>query len=170
VATYISLGEVYVARHGELIVGYAQIVESEDPPEFELKSLAVIEARQGEGIGRDLVGAVVARCRERDGRRLIVSTAAAAVGTLRFYQRRGFRMYRVVQDAFGPSTGYPVSCASGAPASCCRSSERSGGTRSFLTGFGRRGSARSSGGLTSTGRRSSPRIPSRTRTHGCSGW
>jgi ribosomal protein S18 acetylase RimI-like enzyme len=108
VATYISLGEVFVARHGELIVGYAQIVESEDPREFELKSLAVIEARQGEGIGCDLVGAVVARCRERDGRRLIVSTAAAAVGTLRFYQRRGFRMYRVVQDAFGPSTGYPV--------------------------------------------------------------
>ncbi len=60
-ATYISLGEVFVARHGELIVGYAQIVESEDPREFELKSLAVIEARQGEGIGRDLVGAVVAR-------------------------------------------------------------------------------------------------------------
>jgi hypothetical protein len=49
VATYISLGEVFVARHGELIVGYAQIVESEDPREFELKSLAVIEARQGEG-------------------------------------------------------------------------------------------------------------------------
>ena len=38
---------------------------------------------------------------------MIVSTAAAA-GTLRFYQRGGFWMYRVVQDAFGPSTGYPV--------------------------------------------------------------
>ena len=37
---------------------------------------------------------------------MIVSTAAA--GTLRFYQRGGFWMYRVVQDAFGPSTGYPV--------------------------------------------------------------
>jgi len=107
VATYISLGEVFVARHGELIVGYAQIVESEDPRELELKSLAVIEARQGEGIGRDRVGAVVARCRERDGRHLIVSTAAA-VSILRFCQRGGFRIYRVVQDAFGPSTGYPV--------------------------------------------------------------
>jgi predicted N-acetyltransferase YhbS len=107
VATYISLSEVFVARHGELIVGYAQIVESKDLREFELKSLAVIEARQGEGIGCDLVGAVVARCRERNGRRLIVSIAAA-VGTLRFYQRRGFRMDRVIQDAFGPSTGYPV--------------------------------------------------------------
>ena len=44
-----------IERHGALIVGHAQIVESEDPPEFELTGLAVIEARQGEGIGRDLV-------------------------------------------------------------------------------------------------------------------
>jgi ribosomal protein S18 acetylase RimI-like enzyme len=107
VALYVSLGEVLVARDGELIVGQAQVVESGMPGEFELKSIAVLEARQGSGLGRDLVEAVVARCRERGGRRLIVSTATAAVGTLRFYQRQGFRMYRIVQDAFGPSTGYP---------------------------------------------------------------
>ena len=107
VALYVSLGEILVVRDGELIVGHAQIVESSMPGEFELKSLAVLEARQGGGLGRDLVEAVLVRCRERGGRRLIVSTATAAVGTLRFYQRQGFRMYRIVQDAFGPSTGYP---------------------------------------------------------------
>ncbi len=111
VGTYIALGEVLVARDGELIVGHAQVIESGDPPDlprkFELKSLAVIEGRQGEGIGTRLVSAVVAHCRERGGRRLIVSTAAASTDSLRFYQRRGFRMFRVVQDAFGPSTGYP---------------------------------------------------------------
>jgi ribosomal protein S18 acetylase RimI-like enzyme len=107
VALYVSLGAVLVARDGELIVGQAQVVESGTPGEFELKSIAVLEARQGSGLGRDLVEAVVARCRERGGQRLIVSTATAAVGTLRFYQRQGFRMYRIVQDAFGPSTGYP---------------------------------------------------------------
>jgi GNAT superfamily N-acetyltransferase len=107
VARYVSLGEILVARDGELIVGHAQIVESGRPGEFELKSLAVLGPRQGAGLGRELVEAVVARCRERGGQRLIVSTAAAAVGTLRFYQRQGFRMYLIVQDAFGPSTGYP---------------------------------------------------------------
>jgi len=107
VAAYLPLGEILVARDGELIIGHAQVVDSETPEEFELKSLAVIGARQGQGIGHDLVAAVVARCRERGGRRLIVSTAAASAGTLRFYQRQGFRMYRVVQDAFGPATGYP---------------------------------------------------------------
>jgi ribosomal protein S18 acetylase RimI-like enzyme len=107
VAAYLPLGEILVARDGELIVGHAQIVESGMPGEFELKSIAVIEGRQRAGIGRDLVAAVVVRCRERGGRRLIVSTATASVGTLRFYQRLGFRMYQIVQDAFGPSSGYP---------------------------------------------------------------
>ena len=107
IATYISLGEILVARDGPHILGHAQIVDSDEAGALELKSLAVIEAHQGEGIGRALVEAVVARCRVRNGHRLIVSTAAAALTTLRFYQRRGFRMYRVVQDAFGPATGYP---------------------------------------------------------------
>ncbi len=37
---------------------------------------------------------------------MVLATAAADVGNLRFYQRCGFRMTRVVQDAFGPHTGY----------------------------------------------------------------
>jgi ribosomal protein S18 acetylase RimI-like enzyme len=107
VAAYLPLGEILVARDGEAILGHVQVVDSGAPGEFELKSMAVITARQGQGIGRDLVAAAVARYRERGGRRLVVSTAAASVGTLRFYQRQGFRMYRIVQDAFGPVTGYP---------------------------------------------------------------
>lgn len=107
IATYISLGEILVARDGPDIVGHAQIVDSDEVGVLELNSLAVTEARQGEGIGRELVEAAIASCRERKAHRLIVSTAAAAVATLRFYQRRGFRMFGVVQDAFGPATGYP---------------------------------------------------------------
>jgi GNAT superfamily N-acetyltransferase len=106
VEAYLRLGEILVARDTGLIVGHAQIIDSRRSGEHELKSIAVLEAGQGAGIGRALVAAVVARCRERGGRRLIVSTAAASVGTLRFYQRLGFRMYRIVQDAFGPAMGY----------------------------------------------------------------
>jgi len=52
------------------------------------------------------VEAAIARCRQRNGCKLIVSTAASDTGNLRFYQRQGFRMYRIVRDAFGPATGY----------------------------------------------------------------
>jgi hypothetical protein len=39
--------------------------------------------------------------------RIVVSTASADVGNLRFYQRCGFRMSRIQRDAFTPATGYP---------------------------------------------------------------
>ncbi|WP_214470011.1 GNAT family N-acetyltransferase [Mesorhizobium sp. dw_380] len=107
IVSYIRVGEVLVACEGGEVIGHAQIVETGDAGTFELKSVAVTQALQGEGVGRALVAAVIRRCRERNGRRLIVSTATADIGNLRFYQRQGFRMCRIVQDAFGPSTGYP---------------------------------------------------------------
>jgi predicted N-acetyltransferase YhbS len=108
IAGYIGLGDVLVARDGDTILGHLQFLETGEAGVFELKSLAVDTTRQRQGIGRNLVAAAVARCRSRNARRLIVSTATADVGNLRFYQRQGFRMYRVVQDAFRPETGYPA--------------------------------------------------------------
>jgi GNAT superfamily N-acetyltransferase len=106
VAGYMTLGEVLVAREGDSIVGQLQIIETANVDVFELKSMAVRADRQGEGIGRSLVAKAVERCRQRNGRQMIVSTAAAGTGTLRFYQRQGFRMSRIVRDAFGPAQGY----------------------------------------------------------------
>ncbi|MEO8320227.1 MAG: GNAT family N-acetyltransferase [Bradyrhizobium sp.] len=107
IASYIALGEVLVACDGDGIIGHLQILEAGEAGAYELKSMAVDLSRQREGIGCSLVAAAVTLCRSRHGRRLIVSTAAADIGNLRFYQRQGFRMYRVVQDAFRPDTGYP---------------------------------------------------------------
>ncbi len=107
IASYVSLGEVLVAREGDLITGHLQILETDDAGVFELKSMAVSASHQGRGIGRRLVEAAIARCRIRGGHRLIVSTAAADIGNLHFYQRLGFRMYRIVRDAFSPLRGYP---------------------------------------------------------------
>jgi hypothetical protein len=39
---------------------------------------------------------------------ILVATAAADIGNLRFYQRQGFRMRSVERDAFTPATGYPA--------------------------------------------------------------
>jgi hypothetical protein len=38
---------------------------------------------------------------------LVVATAAADIGNLRFYQRLGFRMRSIDRDAFTEATGYP---------------------------------------------------------------
>jgi GNAT superfamily N-acetyltransferase len=104
---YLHLGRVLVAVDDGLIVGHLQIVESDTANEIELRSLAVVEHRQRRGIGRALVERAVAECRAGGAGTLIVATAAADVGNLRFYQLLGFRMLRVERDAFTASGGYP---------------------------------------------------------------
>ncbi len=106
ISSYISCGEILAAWDDGTIIGHVQIVATGEPGTFEIKSMAVSEVRQGEGVGRSLVQAAIAYCRAQNVHRLIVSTAAADTGNLRFYQRQCFRMHRIVRNAFGPSTGY----------------------------------------------------------------
>ena len=98
---YIDQGRVLVAVDDEAVVGHLQLIEDE------LRSMAVVEDRQGEGIGRALIARAVEESRGAGVRTLRVATAAADIGNLRFYQRLGFRMLRVERDAFTPATGYP---------------------------------------------------------------
>jgi GNAT superfamily N-acetyltransferase len=107
VSIYQDLGRVLVARAGAEIVGHLQLVEGDRPGEAEVKSLAVREERQGEGIGRALVARAVEACRDEGRRTLLVATAAAGTDVLRFYQRQGFRMLRVERDVFTAEAGYP---------------------------------------------------------------
>jgi GNAT superfamily N-acetyltransferase/catechol 2,3-dioxygenase-like lactoylglutathione lyase family enzyme len=97
----LPLGRVLVAVDGDRMVGCLQLVEDE------VLVLAVAEDRQGEGLGRALVDRAVTEARDAGARRLVVATATADVGLLRFYQRLGFRFARVERDAFLPADGYP---------------------------------------------------------------
>lgn len=84
---YIDEGEILTAidDDGE-IVGHLQLIDCEGGT-VELKSMAVAASRRGDGVGRELVAAAVRRCRELPATRLLVATAAADTGNLRFYQR-----------------------------------------------------------------------------------
>lgn len=106
ISGYLASGVVLVARDNNGIVGHVQIVVTDDANVHEIKSLSVRASRRGAGIGCMLVDAAVAHCAKQNAQSVIVSTAAADIGNLRFYQRRGFRMDHVVRDAFGPATGY----------------------------------------------------------------
>jgi GNAT superfamily N-acetyltransferase len=100
----IGQGRVLVATEDGELVGFLQLVAGD---EVELTAMAVAEDRQGTGIGRALVARAVEECRAQGFATLLVATAAAGTGTLRFYQRQGFRMLRIERDAFMPSDGYP---------------------------------------------------------------
>jgi GNAT superfamily N-acetyltransferase len=104
---YLELGRVLVARRGDTLLGHLQLVPGPQPGDIELKSLAVVPEERGTGLGRALVSSAVERTASEGWLRMVVSTAAADTGNLRFYQRVGFRLLAVDRDAFTPATGYP---------------------------------------------------------------
>ena len=104
---YIDAGRVLVAVEGGKPVGHLQLTDTGEPDTVELKNMAVLESHQRRGVGSALVAAAVERLRHGGRSRLVVATAAADVGNLRFYQRLGFRMVSIERDAFTPQAGYP---------------------------------------------------------------
>ena len=107
VARYRDLGRILVARDGPVVAGHLQLVVAEDAREAEVKSIAVREDRQGAGLGRLLVERALSVARGERRSALVVATATADTGVLRFYQRLGFRFLRVERDVFTPDAGYP---------------------------------------------------------------
>lgn len=105
--SYLAAGRVLVALQGTTVVGHLQLVETGRPGEAEIKNMAVREDRQGRGVGARLVRTAAELVAAESGSMLVVATAAADVGNLRFYQRQGFRMRSIERDAFTPATGYP---------------------------------------------------------------
>jgi GNAT superfamily N-acetyltransferase len=103
---YIDDGRVLVAVEGDRIVGHLQLTATDRPAALEIKNMAVEAARQGGGIGRALVEAAIALARREAQSTLVVATAAADTGNLRFYQRLGFRLRAIERDAFTEATGY----------------------------------------------------------------
>ena len=104
--SYLDAGRVLVALHGADVIGHLQLVDTNRPGEVELKNMAVREGLQGRGIGRQLVRAALDLVTAERASALVVATAAADIGNLRFYQRQGFRMLAIERDAFTPASGY----------------------------------------------------------------
>ena len=104
--SYLDAGRVLVALHGADVIGHLQLVDTNRPGQVELKNMAVREGLQGRGIGRQLVRAALDLVAAERASTLVVATAAADIGNLRFYQRQGFRMLAVERDAFTPASGY----------------------------------------------------------------
>ena len=105
--SYIDAGRVLVAVSGGEVIGHLQLTGTGDPRQSEIKNMAVRESYQGQGVGRRLVQAAVDLAAAESVTTLLVATAAADIGNLRFYQRQGFRMRSIERDAFTPATGYP---------------------------------------------------------------
>ena len=104
---YLHRGQVLVAQRGADIIGHLQLVKTPRDSEVELKNMAVQADQRGRGIGRRLVETALRVSTGAALTQMIVATAAADIGNLRFYQRCGFRFTAIARDAFTAQTGYP---------------------------------------------------------------
>ena len=107
ILSYLFRGEVFIASEAGRVVGEALIIEGAKQDFFELRSFAIDEARQRQGIGSMLLRAVVRYGRMQGAKTLRVSTAIADGQAVAFYLRNGFRASRIVRDAFTTERGYP---------------------------------------------------------------
>jgi ribosomal protein S18 acetylase RimI-like enzyme len=68
--------------------------------DLEIKNIAVEQSTRGRGIGTAAITLVIDEARWRGFRRVIVGTADVSVGTIRFYQKRGFQIYGLRRGFF----------------------------------------------------------------------
>lgn len=104
---YLQEGDLYLLRdgHGEAL-GATLVLHDAEASSAELKAVAIAAAQQHRGLGRRMLAAVLADLRGRGIRRAVVGTSNAGIGQIAFYQKTGFRLWRIERDYFTPERGY----------------------------------------------------------------
>jgi GNAT superfamily N-acetyltransferase len=74
--------------------------------EVELSAVVIDAPVQGQGIGQQMVKAVLARLLRGGVRRAIAGTGSCGIGQLAFYQRLGFRLWLIERDFFSVEHGH----------------------------------------------------------------
>src|SRR3954463_16110040 len=98
--SYYQTGELYAYRTETGQPLGMVLVTHKAAGEVELKAVAIDEARQGRGIGQQMVKAVLAELRRAAVRHVIIGTGNCAIGQLAFYQKLGFRLCSIERDFF----------------------------------------------------------------------
>ena len=106
IRSYYRSGDLFVLQRDGLVRGITLVV-FETPTQAELKAVAVAADVQRRGVGRRMLTRVLAALRARGVRRVTVGTATSSVGAIAFYQKTGFRSWKVDRDYFNHARGYP---------------------------------------------------------------
>ena len=107
VRSYLHHGDLYVLSDPAGTAIPVALVLDDGAGTAELKAVAVTPEHQGQGLGKRLLALVLRELRSCGVRRVVVGTGNSSIGQLAFYQKAGFRLWRVERDFFTPNRGYP---------------------------------------------------------------
>ncbi|MCC6793429.1 MAG: GNAT family N-acetyltransferase [Thermomicrobiales bacterium] len=104
---YYQRGDLY-ALDDEAGAPLGMILAIPEPDgSVELKAVAVDASMHGKGVGKRMLAAVLADLKRRGVKHVIVGTANPGIGQLAYYQKAGFRLWKIERDFFSPERGYP---------------------------------------------------------------
>jgi GNAT superfamily N-acetyltransferase len=106
--TYLDTSDVYVLRDDDGTPLGATVVVPDDSAasSMELRAVAIAPGQHNRGLGQFMLREVIADLARRGARRAIVGTSNAGIGQIAFYQKAGFRLWRIEQDYFTVEKGY----------------------------------------------------------------
>ena len=96
---YINRGICFIAKEEDIIVGIYVLIKTR-PFTMELVNVAVLESKQGMGIGKQLVLDSIGRAKIYGAKMLEVGTGNSSITQLALYQKCGFRVIGIDRDFF----------------------------------------------------------------------
>lgn len=107
VHSYLERGQVSVAEVASEIIG-VYVLLPQDTRTIEIMNVAINEAWQGAGRGKQLVTHAVETARQMNYQQVTVATGNSSIGQLALYQKCGFRMIGVNRDYFLYTYSEPI--------------------------------------------------------------
>lgn len=98
VLSYIHDSDVIVNKDNGKLVGVTVLIKSKDV--FEIKNVSVHDDYRGKGIAKAMINEAMRLAKKSGAKVIEVGTGNSSLSQLEFYQKCGFRMYKIVPGYF----------------------------------------------------------------------
>ncbi len=104
---YLKNGQCYIARLDSKTIGVLVMTEL-SPESIEIKNIAIHEAYQQRGFGKQLLQYAEQTARHQNYKQLVIGTGNSSVGQVMLYQKAGFEIDHVKKDFFTDHYPEPI--------------------------------------------------------------